>query len=512
MKSDIEGVLQSDDSSSFQTTKEVSFQRPDDSLIYVQLRVFSIPTEVGFRLGCIAHDITKVKAAEEKLRTQNQNLQSLYQMTATLNKIASIEDIYNAALDSLKDALQADRVSILLFDIDGVMRFKAWCGLSDEYRQATEGHTPWKQDTVNPQPVLIPDIRQDSNLTALSAIIEKEGINALGFIPLIHQGRLLGKFMIYFDHVHVFTEAEVQLAQTIAHHVAFAINRKQTDDALQTSEERYRVLYEDNPSMYFTADENGSVLSVNQYGKDHLGYALEELVGQSLFDVFHSDDRERVRQQIMDCLQNPNRMVQLEVRKQRKDGSMLWVREFARAVRDVDGHFVILLVCNDVTEEIKAQEALKSSEAELRALFASMQDTVLVIDRDGYYRSIAPTNPQKYYIQPGDVIGKHLSALFPDDRVAEFLAAIAQVLDTGKTVHLQYEIAVNGQYPWFESSISSMGENMTIWVARDITERKKIESALIQSEHAYRMLFENVPIGLYRTSVDGEIRDANPAL
>lgn len=512
MKRDIEDALQSDTSSTFQLTKEVLFQRPDRSIIHVQLRLFSIPTELGSRLGCISRDITKIKEAEENLKTQNRNLNSLYQMTATLNKIAAIEDIYNAALDSLQDTLQAERVSILLFDADGVMRFKAWRGLSDEYRKAAEGHSPWKQDAVDPQPVLVPDFRKDTSLNALAPIFEKEGIGALGFIPLIHQGRLLGKFMIYFNQIHTFTENEVQLAQTIAYHVAFAINRKRTDDALQTSEERYRVLYEDNPSMYFTADENGMILSVNQYGKDHLGYALEELVGQSLFDVFHSDDRERVRQQIMDCLLTPNVMVQLEVRKQRKDGSMLWVREFARAVRSMDGSLVILLVCNDVTEEIKAQVALENSEAELRALFASMQDTVLVIDRNGYYHSVAPTNAQKYYIQPDDVIGRHLSVLFPENKVIEFLEVIARVLDTGETVHLQYEIVVNGQSPWFESSVSPMGNDMTIWVARDITERKKIESALIRSEQAYRMLFENMPIGLYRTSAEGEIRDANPAL
>ncbi|MEN9564229.1 MAG: hypothetical protein RIR73_2473 [Chloroflexota bacterium] len=512
VKSGIEGALQRGASSSFQMTEDVSFQRPDGSIIYVRQRLFSIPTETGCRLGCISHDITKIKVAEENLKTQNRNLHSLYQITGTLNRTAAIEDIYKTALDSLQDTLQADRVSILLFDEDGIMRFKAWFGLSDEYRKITEGHSPWTQDTLDPQPVLVSDIRQDASLKALSATIEREGISALGFIPLIHQGRLLGKFMIYFNQPHEFTENEIQLAQAIAHHVAFAISRKRTDEALQTSEERYRVLYEDNPSMYFTADEHGLILSVNQYGKKHLGYSSEELVGQPLLNIFYSADRERVRQHIMSCLQNPDQLVQLEARKQRRDGSLLWVREFARAVQDVDGRFVILLVCNDVTEEIKAQEALKNSEAELRALFASMQDTVLVIDRQGYYRSIAPTNSQKYYIQPGDVIGKHLSDLFPPEKVTEFLDVIARVLDIGETVHLEYEIVVNGQSPWFESSVSSMGDDMTIWVARDITERKKIESALIRSERAYRMLFENMPIGLYRTSVEGDIRDANPAL
>ncbi|MBK6791528.1 MAG: PAS domain S-box protein [Anaerolineales bacterium] len=457
-------------------------------------------------------DITKIKQAEENLRQQNKNLQSLYQITATLNDSLMIEEIYYAALNSLQTTLKVDRVSILLFDADGVMRFKAWHGLSEEYRRAAEGHSPWKQDVVNPQPVLVADAQNEPSLSSLSALFEKEGIGALGFIPLTHQGRLLGKFMLYFDASHVFLDDEVQLAQTIASHVAFAINRKQIEDALRTSEERYRALYEDNPSMYFTADEHGLVLSVNQYGIEQLGFAPEELVGHSLFNVFHPEDREFARRQITTCLQKPEQLIQLEVRKLRKDGSMLWVRESARAVRDLNDRYVILVVCNDVTEEIKAQEALADSEAELRALFASMRDTVLVIDRNGYYRSVAPTNPERYYIQPEDVVGRHLSAFFPTGKVAEFLSVIEQVLTTGESVSLEYEIILKKQQPWFEAFISPMGADTTIWVARDITERKKIESALISSEQAYRVLFENMPIGLYRTSVNGDVRDANPAL
>lgn len=106
------------------------------------------------------------------------------------------------------------------------MRFKAWRGLSDTYRQHTEGHSPWSRDALDPQVVLILDVTRAPNLDSLRDVIVGEGIHALGFIPLLFEGRLLGKFMIYYDQPHDFTDAELQFVQTLASHVAFAIERQ----------------------------------------------------------------------------------------------------------------------------------------------------------------------------------------------------------------------------------------------------------------------------------------------
>lgn len=97
---------------------EVPYKHPDGSIRYLQQRLFSIRTDKGWRLGSVSRDITEKKQAEE-------NLHSLYQMTATLSQTTVLEDVYKAALDSLQKTLLADRVSILLYDDAGVMRFKA---------------------------------------------------------------------------------------------------------------------------------------------------------------------------------------------------------------------------------------------------------------------------------------------------------------------------------------------------------------------------------------------------
>src|SRR5262245_3163163 len=75
-----------------------------------------------------------------------EQLEVVYGLTSALGRAADLDQIYQAAMDGLERALAAPRASILLVDDDGVMRFKAWRGLSERYRRAVEGHTPWRRD------------------------------------------------------------------------------------------------------------------------------------------------------------------------------------------------------------------------------------------------------------------------------------------------------------------------------------------------------------------------------
>ena len=87
------------------------------------------------------------------------------------------------------------------------------------------------------------------------------------------------------------------------------------------AEARYRALYEDNPSMYFTVDPAGTVLSVNQFGAQALGYNAAEMIGQTVLKVIHEDDREAAQQQLALCTRDPSTTVKGEIRKVRRDGA-----------------------------------------------------------------------------------------------------------------------------------------------------------------------------------------------
>ena len=122
------------------------------------------------------------------------------------------------------------------------MRFVASRGLSDSYRRATEGHSPWTRDAQNPAPICINDVSAAPFDEPLQSTVLSEGIAALAFIPLVSSGSLIGKFMVYFNEPHVFSEEELDLAVTIARQLAFGIDRKRSDEALARSKEQYRGL------------------------------------------------------------------------------------------------------------------------------------------------------------------------------------------------------------------------------------------------------------------------------
>src|SRR5689334_11687814 len=111
---------------------------------------------------------TELRAQVEQLnrtldveRVERAHKEVLFDVTDATSRAASLEEIYNAALEALASGLGVDRASVLLFDADGVIRFKAWRGLSQKYRASVEGHSPWKPDEKSPTPVLVTDVRED---------------------------------------------------------------------------------------------------------------------------------------------------------------------------------------------------------------------------------------------------------------------------------------------------------------------------------------------------------------
>ena len=142
--------------------------------------------------------------------------------------------------------------------------------------------------------------------------------------------------------------------------------RKRTEASVEESEARYRALYDDNPSMYFTVDSSGTVLSVNEFGARQLGYTAAELVGQSVLKVIHHEDHEAARQHLASCTQTNQTVSTTELRKVSRNGSIIWVREVARAVREPgQQRIVILIVCEEITERKRVEEQQRTLVAEL---------------------------------------------------------------------------------------------------------------------------------------------------
>jgi PAS domain S-box-containing protein len=160
----------------------------------------------------------------------------------------------------------------------------------------------------------------------------------------------------------------ITVAGGIAHRRAMREieRRRGAERALRESEERYRILFEQNPLMYFTLDGDGTVLAVNAPGARQLGWPREELVGRPVLDVFHEEDREAVQEQFRRCLDQPDRTFEWRFRKVTRDGRTIWVEENARSIHGPDGRPRVLVTCQDVTERLEAERERREMERQLQ--------------------------------------------------------------------------------------------------------------------------------------------------
>jgi PAS domain S-box-containing protein len=262
--------------------------------------------------------------------------------------------------------------------------------------------------------------------------------------------------------------------------------RKEAEEALRESEARYRALYRDNPSMYFTVAADGTVLSVNDYGASQLGYSAEELEGKSVLGVFHPQDKKAVKQHLAGCLANPGITAVWQFRKVRKDGAVIWVEERARATCDLKGNPIVLIVCEDITERREMEDNLRESEARLLAFAHTVPDVSFILDEDGLYVEILgrPEKSDLLYSQLADLKGKPLHDVLPRESADAFLATIRETIRTQEPQVLEYELDVPAGRRCFEGRTAPLplqgDKGMVVWLALDITARKSAERALVE--------------------------------
>jgi PAS domain S-box-containing protein len=326
-------------------------------------------------------DITERRRIEEALRARLHETESVYELSQAVGRAATVEQVYDAALDALSSTLDAPRAAILLFDADGVMRFKAWRGLSEGYRQAVEGHSPWSPADNDPQPFGVADVAVDPSLAPFKETIHREGIHALAFIPLLFEQRLLGKLMVYFDQPRALTAEEWHPVQTIANQIAFAIARRQAEAALRESEARFRVLADHAPVLIWVNSPTGCEF-VNRSYLDFLGVALEEVQGMGWARFVHPDDCDRYVSGYL-AASGKRATFEGELRFRRADGVYRIMKTVALPRLSAAGDFLGYVGCTyDVTDVKEADrrkdEFLAMLAHELRNPLAPILNAVQI--------------------------------------------------------------------------------------------------------------------------------------
>ncbi len=393
---------------------------PDGSVHWTASRgrVFYDAGGEPIRITGVTFDISKWKMAEEERQTHLWFLESLDKVNRTIQGTNDLDQMMSDVLDIL----------LSIFDCD-----RAWLAYPCDPEAAT-WQTPMERTrpeypSVFPVGVELPlepvgadvfRILRDANSpvqfgpsgghpvpTVITQNFNVQSFIAMALYPKVGQPWSFGLHQCVCPRV--WTPEEERLFQEIGRRLADGLTSLLVHRNLQESEERYRVLYRDNPSMFFTLDSDGVIISVNTFGASQLGYSIDELKGQSIFSVIFGEDRTAVKTQLQPCVQNPGQINRWQYRKVRQDGSLLWVEEFARTVTDPNGAINVLIVCQDITDRKQAEilrerllAQIQKQAQQVRNIIDTVPEGVILLNKEQF---VTLTNP---------VAKKHLSLLTPD--------------------------------------------------------------------------------------------------
>jgi PAS domain S-box-containing protein len=437
-------------------------------------------------------DISARKDAEEKLRKKYEQVQLLANLSDAVSKSSRLEDIYRLALHGLLTTLDVDRASVLLFDETGVMQFKDSHGLSAAYIAAATGHSPWKVNDTDTGPIYMPDAEKEESLKELLPVIRNEGIRALGFIPLVYMNRLLGKFMIYYNEVHEFTEEESQLAQTIAREVAFAIGEKESEMALRKSEQQYRDVVNNVKEIIFQINSAGYWTFLNPAWTAFLGYSAEESIGKKYMDFVYPEDLTASRERFEKLCSGEAEFCQQEMRFVTKMHTIRWMEVIARRVADNNQNIVgIAGTLNDITERKKAREQILKEKELSDSIINTLPGIFYIYDDQGkFYRWNKNLELITGY-SSGEIIRMNPLQFFDDDEKGYMAERNKATFINGKAdaeANLYTKNKSKLQYYFNCIAITYEGKLCSMGMGIDITERKKAEAAIKKTTMQLREL------------------------
>jgi PAS domain S-box-containing protein len=265
-------------------------------------------------------------------------------------------------------------------------------------------------------------------------------------------------------------------------------DQKQAAEAQRESEERWRAVFEHNPTMYFMVDAAGTVLSVNPHGAGQLGYSASELLGRSVLDLFCEADRSAVQRNTAICLERLGQSTSWEARKLRKDGTMMWVRETARGML-VKQEPVLLIVCEDVTDRKRAEYLAEQ-------VFETIPDIVSIVGRDYRYRRVNPAHERFWGVSGLQIVGRHAGDVIGMDAFERLAKPYLDRCFTGEEVSFNEWIeSPSGRRYWSASysplRLETEQVDSALVLARDLTDHmlasERLRDAQAELAHANRV-------------------------
>jgi len=289
--------------------------------------------------------------------------------------------------------------------------------------------------------------------------------------------------------------------------------RKQHEEILKTNEQRFRRIFETIQDVYFRA-ENTIIRFVSPSCKNLLGYNPEEMIGHQALEFYNKLEEREV---MMKVFRRQGYLTDYEIDFRHKNGNPVSCSLNLNNVTDENGKPVTVEgSLRDITTRKLAEKALRASEQQFRRIFESFQDTYYEADMNGIITILSPSVEVLYGFKPEEMVGKPATAVYADPKQRDGLVKVL----TEKGYVNDYELMLLSKHgSLIPTSCSTRlvfddtGTPVAVQgVLRDITERKKSDAALRNSEARFRSIFNSIPDAFLEINNDDIIVNASPSV
>lgn len=515
---------------------ELEVYRKDGTILPIQMIDNLIGNQTGELIGYImvSSDICDRRRSEAERNRQERLLEGHRQVLELLAQGTPLLQVLTCLVQIIEEQAQGHTGSILLLRGNHLWHGAA-PNLPEAYIEAINGITIGPQAgscgtaAYVKEPVIVSDIATDPLWQNYRAQALWHGLRACWSVPIFSRaGDVLGTFALYHHAPYTPTVEDWKLVNGAVYLAMLAIERKQTELALVQSETRFRATFEQAAVGLCHVDLEGHFVRVNQQFCQITGYSEDKLQGLTFQEITYPDDLPADLQLVQKLLQGKISTYTLEKRYIRQDRSIVWVNLTVSLARQTSGkpdYFITVIedisarkqaeaALQHLNQELEAKVArrtaeLQRSNQQLQLAMAEQQKLVALVENSRDFIAIAtPAGAMTYLNRAGrQLVGLDELTEITAYRISDFLfpedwptiqGNVTQALLRGdgwqgevRLRHFQTQATIPMMHSAFAIAHPATGELLAIaGIMRDITERKRAEAVIRESEQRYRALME----------------------
>jgi len=369
---------------------------------------------------------------------------------------------------------------------------------------AARDATPvWTADYLTDQRI---PLEKDDIVTA-----NRLGLRGMAAAPLRSQSEgVIGTLAVSYGEPRSFDPEELDLLQGLADQAAIAIANAGLLERLTDSERRYRHLVQNSPDMIWSIGPDATFSFLSDTCERLTGWKAEELLGRHFGALVHSSSQEVADLNWVATFTSPSQEVRGRVNLLRRDGTALPAEFTAMATLDADGKFAgVNGSVRDMTETDRLERELRDSENRYRDLASSSPDMVFATDPQGNYTFISDAAQTILGWDGDEAMGKPFTDYVPEHALPVAVASYAALVaapDQVQHSRIPFIHADGREIPLEINVIGSIEKGQLVGihgVARDVSDRERLERELQESEARFRQIVQTTPDVIWRADASG---------